>query len=113
MNRHVKTGPASTIPHFFTDYPHTPSFSPHSELLPITSNFKGLARLWCHPHSARSGIALERGFKGSLHLGTVSVYVITLGFTLCLVLAVKAGQNSVPSFLPLGFGGLFWAGAVC
>ena len=65
------------------------------------------------PHSALSGIALERGFKGGLHLGTVSVYVITLGFTLCLVLAVKAGQHRVASFLPLGFGGLFWARAVC
>ena len=58
-------------------------------------------------------LLLERGFKGGLYSGTVSIYVITLGFTLCLVLAVKAGQNSVPSFLPLGFGGLFWAGAVC
>ena len=71
-----------------------------SECLPggtgtITSNFTGTARLWCHPYSALSGIALERGFKGGLHLGTVSVYVITLGFTLCLVLAVKAGQHRV------------------
>ena len=31
-NRHVKTGPPSTTPHFFTYYPHTPSFFPHSEL---------------------------------------------------------------------------------
>ena len=47
------------------------------------------------PHLALSGIAPERGFKGSLHLGTISVYVVTLGFTLCLVLAVKAGQDRV------------------
>ncbi len=86
---------------------------PHLELLAITSNFMGLARLWCHPYSALSGIALERGFKGGLDSGTVPVYVITLGFTLCLVLAVKAGQDRVPSLLPLGFGGLFWARAVC
>ena len=32
MNRHVKTSPPSTIPHFFTYYPHTPSFFPQSEL---------------------------------------------------------------------------------
>ncbi len=110
-----QNGPShDTTPHFFTDYSHTSTLFPHLELLAITSNFMGLARLWCHPYSALSGIALERGFKGTLHLGTVSVYVITLGFTLCLVLAVKAGQDRVTRFLPLGgFGGLFWARAVC
>ena len=30
----------------------------------------------------------EQGFKGSLHLGTIPVYVITLGFTLCFIMAV-------------------------
>ena len=33
MNRHVKTSPPSTIPHFFTYYSHIPSFFSHSELL--------------------------------------------------------------------------------
>ena len=34
MNRHFKTGPSNTPHlHFFTHYPHTPSFFPHSELL--------------------------------------------------------------------------------
>ena len=32
-NRRVKTGPPSTTAHFFTYYPHTPSFFSHSELL--------------------------------------------------------------------------------
>ena len=63
--------------------------------------------------SPNASSLLDQGFKGGLYSGTILVYVVTLGFTLCLVLAVKAGQNSVPSFLPLGFGGLFWAGAVC
>ena len=31
---------------------------------------------------------LNPGFKGSLHLGTIPVYVITIGFTLCFVMAV-------------------------
>ena len=31
---------------------------------------------------------LNQGFKGSLHLGTIPVYVITIGFTLCFVMAV-------------------------
>ena len=94
-NRHVKTGPPNTVPHFFTDYPHTPLIFSSLGATSHALEFQRFGEVMVPPHSALSGIALERGFKGGLHLGTVSVYVITLGFTLCLLLAVKAGQDRV------------------
>ena len=55
----------------------------------------GFSFLWNIMALDKSDKWLNQGFKGGLYSGTVSVYVITLGFTLCLVLAVKAGQDRV------------------